>query len=196
MKTTNWDALVTSAPIDKDAALARDGKGESWSPVTKITNCLDHPGELKAFHDPTSCAEDLTGQRFGGVVVLGVSVRDTSKGKTAWVARCDCGKYARFSRQGIHAARVDGRAYCGECLLLHDIQAGKGKTPLQRKQRAETHQERKARDAARDALVHPRFEALVQEIEASGAMDRATAIKSLGSYIQIALGNPPNVRSA
>jgi len=183
MKATDWDRVITSAPLNKDAALARDGRGEHWTPLAKVTNCYDTPPPMKPYNP--AVGENLTGRRFQSVVVLGLSTLPNSKGQASWACRCDCGKYARFSTKSLEVCVRSGIAACGECNYVAAIKAGGGKTPLQRKLRAERAEQRVASLEERHALVHPPLAALVEQLVTATGLSRAAVLRSMTRYIQL-----------
>lgn len=161
MKTTDWDRVVTSAPLNKDAALARDGKGTSWTPARQFTNVFETPPLMRKYTDVAH--NDLTGRRFQKFVVLGL--RQEGSG---WVCRCDCGRYSIQHKGGLLKQQSLGRAYCGECDYVEEMKAKR----LPGKDEAEAarirKEERKALDAERDARVHLALKKIMRGEIASG----------------------------
>lgn len=126
MKTTQWDRVVTSAPLNATAAVVRDGRGEACGddPSTakmRADGSLSHlPLPVKAVH-PNAPNADLVGARIGRYVVLGLADRPKTSGKAAvWVIRCACGNYehrraAPIRRQMEGTDETDNRDCCTEC---------------------------------------------------------------------------------
>lgn len=80
-----------------------------------------------AGHGKSSCREDLTGKRFGRLVVLRYdhSNKKTSNGKTRtdpiWLCRCDCGNEVLASAKKL---RAGNKKSCG--CALHEVVKGHG----------------------------------------------------------------------
>lgn len=74
---------------------------------------------------PRKPRKDLTGQRFGRLVVLGVDLQRSGRGNTYWHCQCDCGGAASVTATGLHA----GTQSCG-CLRREFVASKKthGKT--------------------------------------------------------------------
>ncbi len=89
MRTTNFDAIATSAPLDKTASVVRDGSGDHYDPEAKQQeHWLTCPPIAPAPHN----APDLTGQIIGRLTVKGYYAIANGKG-ARWVVRCTCGGY-------------------------------------------------------------------------------------------------------
>lgn len=113
MKATNWDAIVTSAPANKDAALARDGRNRVEG-LRYTYNGVRSDVPLPTRRTPASMT-DLTGRRAGELTVQGLYA-PPSAGKNArpvWVVRCSCGWYE--TRRGEALAREDIPRDCSHC---------------------------------------------------------------------------------
>ena len=86
-------------PINKTAGIVVS-KGFRYSPNKKAGSALfDTPPALKPAPSLTDNESftDLTGTRFGRLVVFGMSAQF----KKRWVCRCDCGKYTMRSSKAI-----------------------------------------------------------------------------------------------
>jgi len=97
VKTVDYAALATAAPINADAAKARDGGGVHYEPTKRPGG--DHwtaPPPTRRV--PWNCA-DLTGTKIGRLTVVGLlDSRSHDKG-ARWLVRCSCGDYeARRSK--------------------------------------------------------------------------------------------------
>lgn len=173
--------------MNKDAAIARDGKGETWKPVVKIENSYEVCPKLKPFSP--LMGEDQTGKRFDKVRVVGLAAEQTASGKAGWACRCDCGRFAKFSTRGLFACAAEKKTMCGECAYLDKIKTGGGRTPLERKNMAEKVKQRSAKQAQsvaeRDALVHPAICAVYDSIVLGGAVDRENFLKSIANFVQV-----------
>lgn len=137
MKAVNWDALTTSAPINKDAALARDGGGEAPMAPANYPGARSH-APLPTRRVPHGTT-DRTGARFGRLVVIGLHLRSNDDrgrwSRDAWVVRCDCGTYETRRSETVDAARED--ACCADCVKLtqmrqRGVSGSQFKTPFQR----------------------------------------------------------------
>lgn len=119
MKTTDWDAVVASAPMRKVDAIIRDSAGEAGLDV-KGGNLYVGPSEMRPCPPDT---EDLTGRRFGKLTVLGLLRQSNPKGKkpAKWVCRCDCGNYAH---QRGKALNNGARDRCDQCDAWEQVKSG------------------------------------------------------------------------
>jgi hypothetical protein len=124
VRTVNYAALATSAPIDKAAALARDGSGEHFD--IAIPDDMPHsetPLPMKAItrqHTSNPSFADLTGTRMARLRVLGMYAAPNTKKVGMWVVRCDCGRYTARSAKAIKNYLADPEKYegggrCWEC---------------------------------------------------------------------------------
>jgi hypothetical protein len=104
MAHDNWDAILTSTPLNSTAG-AVTSRGEHYEPILKEAPHILHrdaPPKMRAV--PRS-APNLIGQTFGRMTVVGVY--DDCEGaprkdkKTKWVTRCACGNYEVRSSKAI-----------------------------------------------------------------------------------------------
>ena len=117
----DWDRVITSAPMNKDAALARDGRCTSWTPARKFNNLRsDVPLPTKKWNGHPE--HDLTWQRFGDLTVIGPASDKSSP--TRWVVRCVCGCYEHRKASGLRKNAADGRLFCAECDYLKELRKG------------------------------------------------------------------------
>lgn len=113
MSVRIWNKIATLTPT-RDAAVALSG-GDSYEPRPAPQGEL-HSDLPLPFRAPTrlelnTTMTDLTGQRFGRLLVLGIST-EKRRNAARWVCRCDCGRYT-----GRRAARLlrAANARCAEC---------------------------------------------------------------------------------
>lgn len=173
MRTSNWDAMIASAPLDKQAAMIRDGRGGAED--IKIDNCYKEQPALRAY---TGGSEDITGQRFGRLTVVGLSDINGS-----WVCRCDCGHYARQKLKALRSQAEKGRAECGLCDYVH--RAERGEIP-DAAERVILRSARKAQASAAsvlDANIHARMDALMAALDPD--IDQAEATSSISRWMQL-----------
>lgn len=132
--TSDWDRIVTSAPLNKDAAVARDNRGGAWVPGKPIgrDQLRSHaPLPMRRYTDVPE--NDITGKRFGSFVALGLGERKGSNSKgSSWVVRCDCSYYEHRTAKALRSLAASGRAMCQECDYLAQIKAGTCPTPKER----------------------------------------------------------------
>lgn len=111
------------------AANAQAGKilsrGEHWEPKLHKT-----PGQFREevgipeWRKPTPGDLDLSGQRFGKLVVKGLRPASAApKGKSAWVVRCDCGAYEHRKAKTLRSGQNIGQM-CTHCEHLEQVKAG------------------------------------------------------------------------
>ena len=119
IRTTNFDALAASAPLDRQASVVRDGSGEGWE--GRVPAFVDH---WKAPPAPL-CAKpeeipDLTGRRIGRLTVVRFHRR---KNGGQWLVRCDCGDYEVRRSSVITDFKGTLEACCHACDWLRLIKA-------------------------------------------------------------------------
>lgn len=117
MRTVNYDALAASAPLNTDAAIARDGSGESWAPIRKAApaNHWDAPPVCQPL---PSGVENLRGRRVGRLVVVSYYGSDNG---SRWLVRCACGAYeTRRTKSVLNPPAIE--AVCSECDRLRHLQ--------------------------------------------------------------------------
>lgn len=131
MKTIDYNALATSAPINRDAALARDGRSKDrYESKKKILGA--HWSAPPPLPIRPSAAPDLTGHTFGKFTVIGY-IRTGKKG-SMWLVRCLCGDYEERSGRAVKNPenKFDRCGNCQQLLFLrreqHYLRTGKDVT--------------------------------------------------------------------
>ncbi len=121
----NWDRLVTSTPVNKAAALARDGHAaEEWCvPAGKLNTTYSHTP--LPTHRPHGLLpeDDLMGRVFGRLTVLGLS-KDV---KNSWVVRCACGAFETRKAKSLKSATSPDR--CSACEYTRALVSGEIPSP-------------------------------------------------------------------
>lgn len=177
LRTTNWDAVITSSPLDKQASIVRDGRG-SGVEVT-IENSFTEQPPVRDFRDFFGKPEDdLRDQRFNYLTVLGLAEK-----RKNWVCKCDCGRFAHFTTKGLRALAERNRAKCGECDYLERLRNGEIPSDAQRLILRNEKQARANDLAAFDAAAHPHFDKLMKEFATDG-VDERTALSSFSRWLQ------------
>lgn len=151
IRTTNFDALAASAPLNTTAAVVRDGLGEHWDP--EVTDGRMHSATPIATQPVAPGVEDLTGLVVDRLTVIGFHEKRKAAGRM-WVVRCTCGAYEVrrgrlltaersspqhaplecFKCERLHysqkcaKAAVTGRWPDGKPCSLHGLNIGGGKT--------------------------------------------------------------------
>lgn len=91
------DVAKRRKPINKQAALVTS-RGFDYEPDKQVSpNDSDTPLAIKKNLEVNQNFTDLTGVRFGRLLVLGFSADKKKK----WVCRCDCGKYTLRASKAI-----------------------------------------------------------------------------------------------
>lgn len=128
MKTVAWDKVISSAPLNKDAAIARDGGGASWAPEKQLESSFvrSHAPIPVKPRDHTWMV-DLTGLKVGKLTVLGVADFADRKGPAAWVVRCVCGYYETRKAKTLRKPSYAEQAACSECHYVAELKAGRVK---------------------------------------------------------------------
>lgn len=105
MRTVNYDRLATSTPIDKAAALARDGRtGVPTPEPPPFANHWDAPPPPE--RAPPRDLPRLEGRTFGvGMRVVRYHGRRSNGAR--WLVRCACGAYELRATNSILAAEAD-----------------------------------------------------------------------------------------
>lgn len=127
VKVVAWDRVISSAPLNTDAAKARDGGGVHWTPEIKQS-----PGKVRS-HAPLPMKTvppglNLTGLKVGRLTVIGLAAKNTSGG-AAWVVRCVCGYYETRKARTLRRPGYAADAMCDECRYLHELRSGRVKRP-------------------------------------------------------------------
>lgn len=170
LRTTNWDAIVTSAPLDRQASIVRDGRSAA-DPVTVQNSYAQQPPTRPYMDIP---ANNLTGQRFGRVVALGLGER-ARKGTTPWVVLCDCGRYAQMRAVALRSMEPDKIA-CGECTYI--ARAPDKERIVIRHEKADAAPQLECNTA-----MFPHLERLLGKAVADG-FDTDTALRAMTQFIQ------------
>lgn len=113
MKTSSFDRIATSAPLNKTAAVVAGKSGIHWTPKKKILQPrYDSP--QPTFPVPKDMP-DVNGRSFGRFKVIGYLGRD---GK--WLVRCGCSIYEERTTKSVINPKntVD---CCQECQHLLQI---------------------------------------------------------------------------
>lgn len=128
-RTTDFDRLSTSAPMNRAAALARDGGGTHFTPRAGKVNSARWAAPPEMRPVPADM-HDFTGRVFDRFTVIGLSAM-TGKTGPRWVLRCTCGYYE--NRRNRLLVEGTGRAItmCSECDYLEELKAGRVPPPPQ-----------------------------------------------------------------
>lgn len=176
LRTTNWDAVIAAAPLDKQASIIRDGRSAA-EPVTISNSYADQPLTRPYMDVPEN---NLTGQRFGKVVALGLG-ESARKGTTPWVVKCDCGRFARMKAKVLRTSDP-ARLACGECDYLQQVRMGLKKSDpervLLRHEKAPSGGQLEC-----NAAVFPHLEVILRKAVADG-FDTDVALRAMTQFIQ------------
>lgn len=128
MKGSSWDKVVSSAPINKDAAIARDGGGTSWTPERALeASFVRSHAPIPIKPRKATWMLDLTGLKVGKLTVLGVAdfPNRSERSPAAWVVRCVCGYYETRKAKTLRKPGYAERAACSECHYVAELKAGR-----------------------------------------------------------------------
>lgn len=122
MRTTNFDALAASAPLDRQASVVRDGSGDLWeAKIKETTPHWDCPPPPLA--ERPDWVVDVTGQVVDRLTV--VRYHGKRKAGGHWfLVRCACGAYELRRHRFFQAlpVRTEGQEHsCEACSYLHTI---------------------------------------------------------------------------
>jgi hypothetical protein len=136
MRTTDFDAIATAAPLNREASTVRDGSGDQWTPTIPAT--VLHWRDLPALRPPQSLSlqgrqalADMQGTRFGRLTVIGLLDKEHSSAPATWVCRCVCGAYEGRRMKALQSGKA---VMCHECRAVEEIRATKTNTPAYRRQ--------------------------------------------------------------
>lgn len=108
MRTMNFDAIATAAPLNREASTVRDGSGDQWdfSPVEQIDHWKAPPLPT---HPRPDALPDLTGKKLGRLTVVRFhGYREGKNAPAVWLVRCPCGDYeTRRHKTVVRAADPD-----------------------------------------------------------------------------------------
>lgn len=138
MRTTNFDAIAASAPLNREASTVRDGSGDQWE--AKVPDGVLHWRDLPALRSPQSLSPvgrqalaATQGMRFGRLTVVGLLDKGTSSAPASWVCRCVCGAYEARRMKSLQSGKA---TMCHECQAVEEIRATKTNSAAYRKQSA------------------------------------------------------------
>jgi hypothetical protein len=105
--------ITKGVAVDKQTALAMGG-GQAYAPPQASDQPTYYaPPPLRTVPaDPN--LEDLTGRRFGRLLVLGLAAIGFDGKKTRWACRCTCGKYSTHRGPALTAGHEER---CHDCSI-------------------------------------------------------------------------------
>lgn len=121
MRTTNFDVIAASAPLNREASVVRDGSGDQYE--GKAPEYHAHwkaPPLPEDQFRPETGGEDMTGVRFGRMVVVRYHRRHPRLRVAQWLVRCACGDYELRRTRAIKAAQEDHK--CQVCDWFTHVQ--------------------------------------------------------------------------
>lgn len=134
MRTMNFDAIATGAPLDRQASVVRDGSGDSWD--ARIPPGMDHwqappPSTERKPRD----LEDMTARVFGRMTIIRYYGRREGKhARPLWLARCQCGDYETRRHETLKkGGNPEDRCY--PCFRVMHLQQRAARAPNARDQR-------------------------------------------------------------
>ncbi len=108
---SSWDRVLTSVPINKQAAMG-SARGEHWEPMfDDVHGRSDLPLPMKEYRGPPE--KNLVGTVMGRITIVGYS-HSTKKWGSKWVGRCTCGTYELRRRASIER-NADPDHACMRC---------------------------------------------------------------------------------
>lgn len=124
------------APLDAKSARVLGG-GVHWEPEKKQSPVFVREVEgvlpFKVIRPWIGSAPDITGQRFGRLVVKGLSTTQNPKKRATWVVRCDCGAWEHRKYRTLTKPAGDMGLMCSHCEYLELLRAGKiNRSPLRK----------------------------------------------------------------
>lgn len=131
MRTMNFDVIATSAPLNREASVVRDGSGDTWDfqPPPQMEHWKAPP--LPVGRRPETIA-DLTGRVFGRLTVI--RFHGKPEGKNAlngWLVRCVCGDYEVRTNKTLKKA-ANPNDCCCVCAKADRLKERAARTPTKR----------------------------------------------------------------
>jgi hypothetical protein len=120
------EQIIKSTPIDRSARLVVS-EGVSWDPV--LNPQMVRSETFMPFRAPVPGPTNIAGQRFGRLVVKGLTRESVNKNGAKWVCRCDCGAFERRAARSLQAGTAN---MCLKCYRLEEMKAGRGPAKPQR----------------------------------------------------------------
>lgn len=121
MRVTDWDRVITSAPLDRTAAIVRDQcEGE----VVEVKDFDGPPAPARRWSERPPLASRATsspqntchdGRQFGRLTIIGTmsGSRGAGKGRgPILVCQCECGTYEGYRIHTLEAGRI---THCTTC---------------------------------------------------------------------------------
>ena len=108
-----------SKPIDKQTTIVTFPNVKDWYIPQKKLGChyiSKIPIDTKKFIDTGKTGTDLTGIRFGRLIVIGYLGRPNKKKRNGrWLVKCDCGFYTIKSTSCLKKNKGDDSIMCIYC---------------------------------------------------------------------------------
>lgn len=114
MRTTDWDALAASAPINADAARA-----VVYGYGTEEPTLLEHAKQQLPVN---ANFVNLIGLKKGWLQVIAYAGSNRNIGSARWIVRCICGRYEFRRTRALRPDVTNDR--CADCSRLRSIQEG------------------------------------------------------------------------
>jgi hypothetical protein len=130
VSTPDYDRIATATPINREAALARDGRGVHWEPQRRFNLDAVHSDvPLPTLPCPVqpNIPKDMIGKRFGRFVVIGYGGAGASGAR--WVVRCACGAYEHRRMRALTNPGKPSSLMCNRCDYLEELKAGRAQRP-------------------------------------------------------------------
>lgn len=94
IRTTNFDAIAASAPLDRQASVVRDGSGDQWENQHMSTQAQHWKAPPLPTHRRPHNTPDYTGAKIGRMTIVSFhGYSGKSNPVAVWLARCACGDY-------------------------------------------------------------------------------------------------------
>lgn len=121
----DFDRIASSAPLNRDASVVRDGSGDLWeAKIPETVNRWIAPPPIKSLASlgeiGQAMARELIGRRCGRLTVLGIWAETNPKKNSVWVVRCDCGYYEGRKAKALRGAFAHQLA-CTACDALESL---------------------------------------------------------------------------
>jgi hypothetical protein len=124
MRTSDWDAIAASEPLDRLAALVA-AVGFSADEETMLAKAKS---DIKALTQRDPNFRNLIGLKKGRLTVVAYGGSNKKASRARWIVRCVCGRYEARSTRALRPECTNDR--CDKCNDLDRIR--KGFHPLHR----------------------------------------------------------------
>lgn len=122
----DFSRIITSIPLDSTAA-AVVRPGYHYEPISDIYGVKQWFSKCPELVEPPRNQPqfvNLTGKRFGELIVIGYGGTHPTKPGSRWVVQCRCGRYEYRRTQSITGSKAKQRRRCTVCDNTANVREG------------------------------------------------------------------------